>query len=133
HAPPVDQPMAVVRRHVVTAPEEVGDRGDLGLVLVDVRREQRARDGLHQVTAGGEELVRAREREARRHGVPVQADAGAGIGQGKGWGGAGDPAYARTALVSNSGRNSRSLSTSPLVIRSPTFEAALKSASIASV
>jgi hypothetical protein len=43
-----------------------------------------------------------------------------------------DSAYARIGVVSNSGRSNRSLSTSPLVIRSPTSDAALNKASIAS-
>ena len=82
HAARPDQPVPVVGVDVVAA-EQFRHGGDLARVLVDVRGEQRTRHVGEQRAAGGEQLVAAREREARRHGVAGAARAVPALGQGE--------------------------------------------------
>ena len=77
-----DQAVLGVRGEIVVAAlEQLADRGDLGEVLVDVRGEPRALDGIEQRGTGIQQASRAGQREPRDHGVAVAAHAVPALGQ----------------------------------------------------
>ena len=76
HRTRADEPVALVRLQIIPRPrEQLGDEFDLGRVLVQVARDQQPVGRLRELTARRQQLLGARDREARADRVADQAPA----------------------------------------------------------